>query len=200
MFFLNVRPRQTFPILLFSTTCAAVGITVMAYACHANDSNLIYGMMALTGFGVGLTMSPASLHGLAYFPAMTAPLICLSAFAFPFGGSLTLTIMSTVFNNRSGVSHSDPKTGIVWAYIAVIPIMWLSVLATTFLGNVWIGKDGQHQVVHGAFFWNLLRGRKLEKVTMARDTSKPVGQEQGIDLKTFPETRAEAQTDLEQGR
>jgi hypothetical protein len=125
-------------------------------------------MMALTGFGVGLNTNPGTLHALAYFPGMTAPITCLAAFAHPFGGTIAITIMSTVFNNRSGLNHEDPRSGIYWAFISMIPIMWISVLITTLLGNVWLGKEGTHQVAHGFWFWNLLRGKRLEKVTMAR--------------------------------
>lgn len=29
--------------------------------------------------------------------------------------------------------------------------MWLCVLLTTFLGNVWVNKKGDHEVVNGAY-------------------------------------------------
>jgi hypothetical protein len=201
MFFINVWPRQTIPVLFLGTISAGVGIAVIPWACQTEYLNLIYGMMALTGYGVGLNMNPGILHGLAYFPGMTAPISCLASFAFPFGGTITLTIMSTVFNNKSGPNHEDPKSGIVWAYVAVVPVVWLAVLMTTFLGNVWIGKDGNHEVVHGSWFWNLLRGKKLEKVTMARMESAGLGEGNGdIGLKAVPPSRVEAQADIERGR
>ncbi|KAG7294164.1 hypothetical protein NEMBOFW57_004233 [Staphylotrichum longicolle] len=201
MFFINVWPRQTIPVLFLGTTSAGVGITVIAWACQTEYLNLIYGMMALTGYGVGLNMNPGMLHGLAYFPGMTAPITCLASFAFPFGGTIALTIMSTVFNNKSGPNHSDPKSGIVWAYVAVVPIVWLAVLITTFLGNVWIGKDGNHEVVHGSWFWSLLTGKKLEKVTMARVDPGGLDDRNGdIGLKAVPRSRVEGQADIERGR
>ncbi|EAQ83590.1 hypothetical protein CHGG_09994 [Chaetomium globosum CBS 148.51] len=196
MFFINVWPRQTVPVLFLGTISSAVGITVVSWACYTEYVNLIYGMMALAGFGVGVTTNPGTLHALAYFPGMTAPITCLASFANPFGGTITITIMSTVFNNRSGVNHEDPKSGIYWAFIAVIPIMWLSVIITTFLGNVWLGKEGTHQVVHGFWFWNLLRGKRLEKVTMARmEDSGPAGGNGDIGMKTVPRHTAEQQRD-----
>jgi len=200
MFFVNVWPRQTIPVLLLGTTSAGVNIIVIAWACQSEHINLIYGMIALTGFGVGVNMNPGSLHALAYFPGMTAPITCLVSFAFPFGGTITLTIMSTVFNNRSGPNHSDLKSGIMWAYVAVIPIMWLAVLITTFLGNVWIGKDGNHEMVHGAWFWSFLRGKKLEKVTMARVEDAGSVRNGDIDLKPVHMSKPEARLDVEQGR
>jgi hypothetical protein len=201
MFFVNRWPRQTLPALALGSISSAVGISVLAWGCSTENTNLIYGMMALTGYGVGLTLSPGSLHGLAYFPAMTASITCLSTFATPFGGTITLTIMSTVFNNKSGLGHMDPKTGIVWAFIAVIPIMWTGVLMTAFLGNVWIRKDGQHDVVHGAWFWSLLRGKRLEKVTMARMENANSGDGTGhVGLKGVSPNEPERQVDVEQGK
>ncbi len=201
MVFINAWPRQTVPILFLGTTCSAVGITVIAYGCNIDYLNLIYGMMALTGFGVGLNMNPGTLHALAYFPGMTAPITCLTSFAFPFGGTVTLTIMSSVFNNKSGVAHADPRTGIVWAFAAVAPIMWLAVIVTTFLGNVWIGKDGNHQVVKGAWFWSLITRKKLEKVTRSRmEDARADGGQGDIGMKTVPRSTPEYGTDIEHGR
>lgn len=116
-------------------------------------------------------MNPGSLHGLAYFPTMTAAVSCLASFAQPFGGLVGLTIMSTVFNNKSGVNQQDPRDGIKWAFIAMIPFMWLGVILTTFLGNVWLGKDGVHEIVNAPFLWSFITGKKLtrEKITRGDD-------------------------------
>jgi hypothetical protein len=167
---MNAWPRQTQPTILFATITASIGITVLPWATNAESVPLIYGMMALTGYGVGLSFNPGSLHALAYFPTMTAPIQCLVAFANPFGGTVGLTIMSVVFSNKSGQGHSDPKAGIMWAFVAVIPIMWSSVLAATFLGNVLIrpAKEGGHDVVDGAWMWSAVTGRKLVKTKMVR--------------------------------
>ncbi|KAJ5788251.1 hypothetical protein N7457_003241 [Penicillium paradoxum] len=156
MFSSNVWPRQTFPALLLGSITTATGMTVLAWGVHAGRTNVIYGMMALVGHGVGMRMNPASMHGLAYFPAMTAQISCLASFAVPFGGLLGLTIMSTVFTNKSGVDQRDAQDGIMWAFIAMMPFMWFSVVITTFLGNVWILKDGGHEVVNKPYFWCLI--------------------------------------------
>ncbi len=171
MFFSNVWPRQTQPSIQLGTVTASVGITVLAWAVSVERIPLIYGMMALTGHGVGMSFTPGSLHALAYFPTMTAPISCLVAFANPFGGTVGLTLMSTVFNNRSGVDHADAKTGIMWAFVAIAPMLWLSVLAATGLGNVWIRPDGEggHDVVYGAWLWSLIRGKTLEKHKVVKE-------------------------------
>lgn len=202
MLFVNTFPRQTLPILVLGTTCSAVGISIIAYAVYTDYLNLVYGMMALTGFGIGVNTNPGTLHGLAYFPGSTASITCLTSFAYPFGGTITLTIMSTVFNNRSGLMHEDPKMGIFWAYIAAVPIMWTAVLITAFLGNVWIGKDGNHEIMHGSYFFHLVTGRQPEKITMRRmEVEAPEGRSDYIALKNDPESVAVgAQRDLEYGR
>jgi MFS family permease len=169
MFSSNVWPRQTIPALLLGSLTSSVGITVLAWAVHVGKTSVIYGMMALVGHGVGIRMNPASLHGLAYFPTMTAQISCLVSFAVPFGGLVGLTIMSTVFTNKSGSGEVDPQNGIMWAFIAMIPLMWLSVLLTTFLGNVWIRKDGGHEVVDGAYLWSFVTRKKFDRQRRDRE-------------------------------
>ncbi|KAJ5400241.1 hypothetical protein N7465_010730 [Penicillium sp. CMV-2018d] len=177
MFSSNVWPRQTFPALFFGSITSAVGMTVLAWGVHAGKTSVIYGMMALVGHGVGMRMNPASMHGLAYFPAMTAQISCLASFAVPFGGLLGLTIMSTVFTNKSGVGQRDAKGGVMWAFIAMMPVMWLSVLLTTFLGNVWILKEGGHEVVNRSYLWGLVFGREI--VRERRDRGEELGGGEG---------------------
>ena len=173
MFSSNVWPRQTFPALFLGSITSAVGMTVLAWGVQAGKTSLIYGMMALVGHGVGMRMNPASLHGLAYFPAMTAQISCLASFAVPFGGLLGLTIMSTVFTNKSGVGQADAKHGVMWAFVAMMPVMWMSVLITTFLGNVWILKEGGHEVLNGSYLWGLIFGK--DTVRERRDRQEEVG-------------------------
>ncbi|KAK0713185.1 major facilitator superfamily domain-containing protein [Lasiosphaeria miniovina] len=184
IFFTNKWPRQTLPSLLLGAVASAVGITVIAVEIGTAQPRtaVLYAMMAIVGVGVGIRFNPGALHGLAYFPTMTAQISCLVSFAFPFGGTITLTLMSTVLNNRSGPNHVDPKSGIYWAFIAIVPIMWAIVIITTFLGNVWIiprdktaeGEGAAHEVVHGAYLWSIVRGKKLERVRMSRDDQSGV--------------------------
>ncbi len=168
MFSSNVWPRQTLPPLILGGITSAVGITVLAWATYNENLSLIYGMMALTGHGVGIRLSAASLHGLAYFPSATAQITCLVSFALPFGGAVALTMMSTVFNNKSGDQQQSPRDGIMWAFVALMPFMWFILLLTTFLGNVWVLKDGGHEVVNEPYLWSLLTGKKLTRVRLVR--------------------------------
>jgi hypothetical protein len=175
MFASNVWPRQTLPTILLGCITSAVGITVLSWAIDNENTNVIYGMMALTGHGVGMRLNTASLHGLAYFPTMTAQISCLVAFALPFGGTIALTLMATVFNNKSGPQHADAKDGIRWAYITMIPFMWACLVLATFLGNVWILKSGDHEVVSGAYLWSFLTGKKLAREKRTRGGRAVIG-------------------------
>lgn len=174
MFGSNTWPRQTFPSLLLGSLTCAVGITVLPWAISNDQINVVYGMMALTGHGVGMRLNPGTLHGLAYFPAMTAAITCIVAFALPFGGTISLTLMDTVFNNKTGPTVDNVKVAIRFAFMSIIPFMWVCVILTTFLGNVWILKSGDHNVVHGAYFWSLLTRKKLAKELRRRDVHGPV--------------------------
>ncbi len=156
-------PRQTLPPLAFGALTTAVGITVLAYAVHEKNTSLIYGMLALIGHGVMLRLNPGSLHCLGYFPERTSQITCLSAFATPFGGLVGLTIMTTVFNNKSGVNHLDAKEGITWAFISMIPFMWVCVILALCLGNVWILKNGDHEILKGSYLLGLVRSGPLDK-------------------------------------
>lgn len=148
---------------------------MLPWAVQNGQTSVIYGMMAVVGLGVGIRMNPSSLHGLAYFPDKTSQITCLVSFAVPFGGLVGLTIMSTVLNNKSGPDQSDPKNGIKWAFVSMIPFMWVAVILTTLLGNVWILKDGGHEVVNGAYLWRLVMRKKLQKIRMSSNDVSRVG-------------------------
>lgn len=143
---------------------------MLAWAINAGNLNLVYGMMALSGFGVGIRMSPSTMHGLAYFPASTASITCVFAFALPFGGAVGLTIMSSVFNNKVGPAptYANAKTAIMDAFYAIVPFMWLCVILGTFLGNTWVNKNSDHEVVNGAYLWSLVTRKYLVKETRTR--------------------------------
>lgn len=54
------------------------------------------------------------------------------------------------------------------AYYAIVPFMWLCVILATFLGNTWINKDGNHEVVNGAYLWSLVTCKHLIRETRTR--------------------------------
>ncbi|KKA25045.1 Permeases of the major facilitator superfamily [Rasamsonia emersonii CBS 393.64] len=174
----NVRPGQTFPPLTLGTIEETIGLAVLAWAVSVRNTNVVNGMMVLAGAGTGSRFMPASLHIAGVWPERLASAMSLMRFAMPFGGTLGLTIMGSVFNNKfSGASSSSGlagglnvhstqslsaianlpaaaqqvirargKDGVMWAFIAIMPIMGISLVSGLFLGNVWIkpaSKSGQ---------------------------------------------------------
>lgn len=158
---------------------------------------------------------PSTLHAAGVWPHRIAAALSVLEFAEPFGGTLGIAIMGSVFNNKfsSGIasvgvgsagdvsaqdvahggtrslefidslpSHVQKmvrlsgKDAIMWAYIAIMPILGISVFTGMFLGNVWIkpksqpigsgngtqheGK-GQSEVVHVPYLYAVFKVRLL---------------------------------------
>ena len=98
---------MTWPSIFLGTLTEATGLGLLGWAIYDEHLPTIYAMMALVGLGSGLRFMASPLHGIALYKNMRASVIGLLAVAIPFGGTLGLTIMSTVFNNISGLSSSD---------------------------------------------------------------------------------------------
>ncbi|RAQ45299.1 MFS multidrug transporter [Aspergillus flavus] len=204
VFLCNVWPAQSFFPLNIGTIVSTVGLAMVVYAIHTQNTSLINGMMAITGAGTGLRFMPATLHMVGVWPEKIAPAQSLMRFAQPFGGTLSLTIMGSVFNNKfarasvvsggGGLDVHDTNSlafiadlpeeaqrsvrlvgrdAIMWAYIAVLPIMGLSLVTGLFIGNVWIKPkskvdeekregledEGSHsEVIYVPYLWALLKG------------------------------------------
>jgi hypothetical protein len=140
---------MTFPSVFLGTLTESVGLGVLAWAIWADKLSVIYGMMALVGCGSGMRFMASPLHGIGIFRHLRASVIGLMAVAIPFGGTIGLTIMSTVFNNTPGLdSHGgefnhvqsksgeaneqaihQAKMGVVWAFVAVTPLVALVCLS-----------------------------------------------------------------------
>lgn len=138
---------MTFPCVFLGTLVEAIGIGLLGWAIWAEKLGTIFGMMALVGCGSGMRFMASPLHGIGLFKNLRASVIGLMAVAVPFGGTIGLTIMSTVFNNTSGIDSSsgdftkvqsssssselkgqaihDAKMGVVWAFIAITPFVAL---------------------------------------------------------------------------
>jgi len=204
MFMCNIYPRQTFHPLFLGSIIEATGISVLAYALHIGHIPTIYGMMGLTGCGTGLRFMPISLHGIGFFPNNITSVISMMSFAVPFGGTISMTLMGTVFNNKAGRHASSSSTsiqqiealppemqglvrdearaGVVWAFVAIVPLMWLCVVAAGALGNVRItrravvdekgNRDFSENVTDSVFLVGLLRrmgGKRKEKVETGQE-------------------------------
>ena len=186
MYVCNAYPRQTFPPLMLGTIVETTGIALLAYAVKVRNETLVNVMMGVAGAGTGMRFMPSSLHLAGMFRDRLAPVYSLLRFAMPFGGTLALTIMGSVFQNQmseyfgsdavnSGTStkgttngtanggfnlhdqasldfinqlppaqqeaiRAQGATATMWAFISILPILGLSLLASFFLGNVWISK------------------------------------------------------------
>lgn len=211
--FCNFWPRQTFLPLFLGSVTEATGISVLAWALHQGHPTTIAFMMAITGAGTGLRFMPGTLHGIGFFPGDIAAVVAMTSFAVPFGGTLAMTLMSTVFFNKVGFSlNASPtqpglpklppdilgpledkiRNGVVWAFISILPFMWLCVLAATTLGNVKITRkrkidlqgrmDFSENTTTAAFLPALLRswfgGKKQVDDSEVRPTTEEKSQEQ----------------------
>jgi hypothetical protein len=103
MFICNVWPAQTFFPLTFGAVEETVGIAVLTWAVSTRNVPVVNGMMILAGAGTGSRLMPASLHIAGVWPEQIATAMSLMRFALPFGGTLGLTIMGSVFNNKFSV-------------------------------------------------------------------------------------------------
>ncbi|KAF4970650.1 hypothetical protein FZEAL_9995 [Fusarium zealandicum] len=186
----NRWPRMTFPCIFAGTLLEAIGIGLLGWAIYAEKLSTIFGMMALVGCGAGIRFMGSPLHGIGLFKNLRSSVIGLMAVAIPFGGTIGLTIMSSVFNNTSGLdsSHSDftdihsssselnkkavhdAKMGVVWAFVAITPFVALAFPFAACLGNVKLGQgppgpDGPADiVVEGSYLLKLLRGQEKFKM------------------------------------
>jgi hypothetical protein len=183
----NVWPAQTFLPLTLGTIEETIGLALLAWAISTRNTSLVNGMMVLAGAGTGSRFMPSSLHIAGVWPEKIAPAMSLMRFAQPFGGTLALTIMGAVFNNKwsgssalsnnssSATSSFDPhstdsldsvsalpqnvqdivrnvgKDAIMWAFIAILPILGISLVTGLFLGNVWIkpSKESKKETENG---------------------------------------------------
>ncbi|OJZ92610.1 hypothetical protein ASPFODRAFT_177693 [Aspergillus luchuensis CBS 106.47] len=220
IYFCNGFPRQTFYPLLLGAVLSTVGLSVVAYAISAQKTSLLSGMVVITGAGVGLRLMPSSLHTVGIWPERIASAMSLMQVSLPFGGTLGLTIMTSVFNNKFGRSsaitglegtgsslnvhdtnslafldnlpaavqdsvHMAAKDAIMWAFISIIPIIGLSLITTTIMGNVWVNvrakndgehaggnntEDGRSEVIHVPYLWALAKGT----ITTHKRISKPI--------------------------
>ncbi|RYP61086.1 hypothetical protein DL770_009851 [Monosporascus sp. CRB-9-2] len=174
----NHYPRQTFVPLILGSVLEAVGVAVLPWALYAEHTSVINGMMVLAGVGTGLRAMPGTLHGIGLFSNDVTAVVSLMAVALPFGGTVALTMMSSVFNNISGISETSPlrdftvisglpestkavvihnaKIGLVWAFVSIVPLMVLSEEGELGLGN---------KVCRGIYLLELFRGRHNHQQT-----------------------------------
>ncbi|EPE08749.1 tetracycline efflux protein [Ophiostoma piceae UAMH 11346] len=149
MYLLNGRPCNTFAPLMLGSVIEAVGVGALAWALWSEHLPAIICMMALTGAGTGLRLMPGSLHAVGFFPQHIATVVAIMAVAVPLGGTLALTVMSTVFNNTSGIASTSPLRSVTTLNylppneLATVEHNAKCVVCALFLGNVRITTDAK---------------------------------------------------------
>ncbi|KAL4947870.1 major facilitator superfamily domain-containing protein [Aspergillus filifer] len=193
----NTIPAQTFHPLALGTILETLGIAFVTYGIHTQNTTVLNGMMALAGAGTGIRMMPATLHATGVWPDRIAAALSLLRFAMPFGGTLGITIMGSVFNNKlasgiasiPGVSGGDTVSAEDIAhggtdslgFIADLPSSLqeavrlkgrdaIILVTGLFLGNVWIKKKRREsEVIYVPYLYAVLKG-----VDKYKYTSRPV--------------------------
>jgi len=192
MYMCNVFPRQTFFPLWVGSILEGAGFAVLAWATKERKSVLVNVMMGVSGAGTGMRMMPGTLHAAGVWPKRKAAVISLMDFSIPFGGTLAITIMSSVFYNKFNNGINSTVTGngdigshnstssinainslpldaqnairnkgaeaVMWSFISVLPIMLVSIISATLLGNIWISpkkteadKEARGQVIYTSY-------------------------------------------------
>ena len=100
MIMCNAWPRQTFWPLIMGTVIETAGMGALTYATKSANRTLVNVMMAIAGFGSGIRLMPEALHLAGMFRNRVAPVLSMLRFAMPFGGTLAITVMGAVFQNK----------------------------------------------------------------------------------------------------
>lgn len=199
MYMCNVRPAQTFLPLFVGSVVEGVGLAVLAYAVSIRHDTLVSVFLAVSGAGTGLRFMPVVLHAAGIWSTRVPAMQSLLSFILPLGETVGISMMGAVFTNKLRHYTSDilPNGGgagnittldglpgpikeavqnaaarsVMWALIAVLPFVGLSIIASAFLGNVWIGvipkqakkgeveqKETKGYVMYGIYLLALLKG------------------------------------------
>ncbi|KAG0638279.1 major facilitator superfamily domain-containing protein [Tuber brumale] len=163
MYLCNISPRTTFPPLLLGHLALPISIRILTPALKSRNKSLIYGMMALSGFGNGIAFMPVPLHAIAKKPAHLAVIVGTIQFFEPFGGTVAMAVMGSVLNNKlgpfgaefsrggggggvgAGLAFGEDVRGAVkeavrWAFLAILPLVTVAAVVVFFLGDVRIDE------------------------------------------------------------
>lgn len=172
MYMCNVRPAQTFYPLFIGSIVEGVGLAVLTYAVSIRHGTLVSVFLAISGAGTGLRFMPVVLHAAGIWSTRVPAMQSMLSFVLPLGETVGISMMGAVFTNKlSHYSSTIPgyqATGnlatldglsgpvkdamqnaaarsVMWALITVLPFVGLSIVASIFLGNVWIGKVAKEE-------------------------------------------------------
>jgi hypothetical protein len=103
----NVYPRQTIWPLLIGTLVETRSIGALSWAISARQKTLVNIFMGIAGFRTGIRFMPENLHLTGMYRDKIAVILGLSSFAGPFGGTIALTVMGSVFQNKMSAYFVD---------------------------------------------------------------------------------------------
>jgi hypothetical protein len=96
----NVYPRQTIWPLFLGTMVETGAIGALSWAISARQKTAVNVLMGVAGFGTGIRFMPENLHLTGMYRDRIAVILGLLSFAGPFGGTIALTVMGSVFQNK----------------------------------------------------------------------------------------------------
>lgn len=175
MFLCNVWPRMTFWPLFFGSILEPIGVGMLTWALGNNGRpSVVCGLLGFAGVGTGLRMMPGMLHAVGIQSRLKARGLAIMNFTFGFGGTVGISVMSSVFSNKlvnqiGSVTHVSTNTtasvesisalppevqvivrgwfsdSIYWAYISILPFLGLAGVLAFLLGNVEITRQKQDE-------------------------------------------------------
>jgi hypothetical protein len=93
-------PATTIWPLLLGTLVETGAIGALSWAIRAREKTAVNVLMGVAGFGTGIRFMPENLHLTGMYRDRIATILGLLTFAGPFGGTIALTIMGSVFQNK----------------------------------------------------------------------------------------------------
>jgi hypothetical protein len=103
----NVYPRQTIWPLLIGTMVETGSVGALSWAISARQKTAVNVLMGVAGFGTGIRFMPENLHLTGMYRDKIAVILGLLSFAGPFGGTIALTVMGSVFQNKMSAYFGD---------------------------------------------------------------------------------------------
>lgn len=222
MYMCNVRPAQTFYPLFIGSIVEGVGLAVLTCAVSIRHTTLVSVFLAISGVGTGLRFMPVVLHAAGIWSTRVPAMQSLLSFALSLGETIGISAMGAVFTNKldhysssisghnaaevlgtpDGVSgpvknalQNAAAKSVMWALISILPFVGLSIIASFFLGNVWIGKvvdeeergETQQEATRGHVMYGLYILAMFKGSTTATKQELDVNIEKEVAIQRVPD-------------
>jgi hypothetical protein len=100
IFMCNMYPRQTIWPLLIGTSVETGSIGALSWAVSARQKTAVNILMGVARFGTGMHFMSENLHRTGTYRDKIAVILGILSFAGPFGGTIALTVMGSIFQNK----------------------------------------------------------------------------------------------------